>query len=266
MTIPKLIEIEVANYERETLELRAEFKRLGLQAFDSLSIQFKQIPAGVYHVETDILFSNQYNTSEGLRIFEKCSRLIEHKGGEWRKGEGYYIARGIEELRAAQAERHVCGYCGAQYDLPKQTFCDKCLDSPYLKADELYLLRLMPVKGGIHGGERPALSEAERAELLPRYVERQTTGADSRAAERLRRQRADIAKKYDTKTKAAKTEHDGMIWLMDHGISVDNVIYYPHVNKFSFGWRSGLSAEVKAALETRLVKFPFTWEFSKNKY
>ena len=107
---------------------------------------------------------------------------------------------------------------------------------------------------------RAPLTEAERGALMPRYVDRQTTGADSRNARKLAEQRARLIKDYADTVAKAKAEHDGMIWLMDHGISIDNVIYYNHTGKFSFGWRTPLAKDVVSRILDVISEFPFAYE------
>ncbi|MCP4570569.1 MAG: hypothetical protein GY841_23540 [FCB group bacterium] len=256
----KTIKIKIENYPQETPELRETFKALGLQSFDSLHFQFKMIEAGTYHVETKRIFSNQYNTTEGFRIFEKCSCL---STPSMKKLRGYYIAEGIEKIREYQATVRACGYCGAQYiGLPRnfqqaQTFCDKCLDSQYLEKKDLHLLRLHFI---LDKNDREPLTEGEEAWLMPQYIERQTKGENSRNAKHLRDQRARIEADFKKDTENAKAEHDGLIWLMDNNVSIDNVIYYNHTKRFCFGWRHPVGADVKSELLDLLCEFPFDYD------
>jgi len=253
---PEILEIEITNYNCETKELREVWKKSGLQKFDSLSFQFKNIPSGTYHVETKLLFSNQYNTAEGFRIFEKCSRiLIDGKG--IKTFEGYYISKGMDQIRGLQKRQKICGYCGARYNDSEQVFCDKCLDSPYLKEAELYLVRLLPV---YPEAKRLPLTKEENEYLIPLYVKRQTTGTDSRAVQRLERQKRDMITKRDQTIKNAETEYNGLKWLMDHNINTENCIYYNHINQFCFGWRNSITGEVKDELYNKLIHFPYDWK------
>lgn len=53
-----------------------------------------------------------------------------------------------------------------------------------------------------------------------------------------------------------------MIWLLDHGLPLDNVIYYSHTDKFGFGWRSPVSPEVKSKILDLMSEFPFNYEIT----
>jgi hypothetical protein len=64
--------------------------------------------------------------------------------------------------------------------------------------------------------------------------------------------------------KKAQTKYDGMIWLMDHGITTDNVIYYEHKDTFSFGWRSPIDDSNIDALRAELEGFPFKYQIVTN--
>lgn len=211
-------------------------------------------------IETKHLFSNQANTADGRRIFDWYEAVIYVDGRRStcvRWGHWLEIPQELAELR-----RNVvaCGYCGHQFGddrdaPPADGFCSCCLDSPYLKESELHLLRLKPVAGELFPVREP-LTDDERAALLPRYVDRQTTGADSRAAKRRDKQRADVLTKFDEKTTAAHVERNGMLWLWERGFDLDNVIYYQHTDRFGIGWRSPVSASVCSKLLDVISEFP----------
>jgi len=205
-------------------------------------------------LETNFLFSNQWNTVCGKRVFD-------HYEGIYRNNkvkEGHWLEI-TEEMREIRRNTLVCGFCG-HYRQAAQgyIFCSDCLDSPYLKETELCLLRLKPVEQ--HHPRREPLTVAESAWLLPQYVDRQTKGNDSRAVKAKKDKRVEIKFKYEKEIKAAKIEFEGYTWLMDNGVSIENCLYYSHTDKFSFGWRSPVSASVKSKLLDILVEFPFDYE------
>lgn len=216
-------------------------------------------------IETAHLFNDQWNTTD-KRVFDWYWHY------EWR---GTKVARGhwleiTSEMEKARRECMKCGYCGHQYGplhtmpIPESGFCECCLDSPYLKEAELYMLRLVSVAEDKSKREWPKLTAEESAYLLPRYIERQTTGKNSRAKAARDKQRSDVIAKFEKETQCATMERDGMLWLWDHGISLENVIFYNHSRKFCFGWRGSLDASVKSRLLDLLSEFPFEYEFHKN--
>jgi hypothetical protein len=210
----------------------------------------------VVEIETSYIFDNQANTADGRRIFDWYEeyRHDHRKNGHWIE-----IPTELAELRRTTLK---CGYCGKQYGPQHDTipgeFCTACLDSPYLKTSDLYLLRLRPIS--VADFRYPPLTEAEQAELMPRYIERQTIGKDSRAVQRREKQRANILAKYEKKITAETEERDGMLWLWNKGIDIENVIYYSHTRNFAFGWRSPVSSEVKSKLLDIISEFPFDYE------
>jgi hypothetical protein len=223
-------------------------------------------------VELDptFLFDNQWNEAD--RADGNAARRLFDWYEEWTDAKfkrGHWLEITPE---MAQARRNTvkCGFCGKHHGpyhtpAPESGFCEACLDSEYLKPTDFPLLRLRPViqppdrNGPPMDMNRP-LTEAELADLMPRYVQRQTTGTDSRAKKARDRQRQNVLDKFAKETRDAKAERDGMLWLWDHGVSLDNVIYYPHAGKFCFGWRSPLAPEVKSALLDLISEFPFEYE------
>jgi hypothetical protein len=108
--------------------------------------------------------------------------------------------------------------------------------------------------------QRAPLSEAEKAYLLPLYKEAQLHGNTERDKKRIAKRRADVESKYARETRDAKTEHDGMLWLMDHGLRTDNVIFYSHTGRFGFGWRSPVDPETLSAILDLISEFPFDYD------
>jgi hypothetical protein len=262
------IEIRVENYEHETPELLEKFKNLGLQEFDSLYFQYQNIPAGVYHVETDHIFSNQYNTVEGYRIFEKCTRLsIAYQ--KTQKTNGYYISEGIKKIREYQKRVKLCGYCGAQYIDSDKVYCEKCMDSKYLRESELNLLILKPVLSPLNVDRK--IPEGYKEEILSQYHIAQGLGKENREKTIMSKNRKkvknlipDAEKKCKQIMESAKKETEAYTWLLDNGFNIlDNVIYYDHTDKFVFGWYKPLDNEIKSRLLTKLSEFPFDYEFKE---
>lgn len=213
-------------------------------------------------LETKHLFGNQWNTAptetseSGIRVFDWAEPIFKNKNlkiGMWLEQ--------TDEMRTIRAHTLKCGYCGAYYsDESGKMFCDKCLDSPYLKSEELHLLRLLPVSKE-WGAKRAPLSVDERAALMPVYVERQTVSMNSRAVAAREAKIACIKEHAENAIYSATTERDGMLWLLERHINTENCIYYTHTNMFSFGWRSTLSDDVKKELTDKLADFPYKWEF-----
>lgn len=221
------------------------------------------IGSGPVLLETKCLFNNQWNTSEdsptapNARVFDWYEEYPVLTPKHRKNGHYLDITPEMEEIRRNTTQ---CGYCGAYYQAAQgYVFCDKCLDSPYLEEKDLKLLRLYPVSEKSRA-KYPELSAAEKAHIMPQYISRQTTGKDSRNAKRLAEKRARIESGYKKSVYAAKTEHDGFIWLMDNQVNIENCIYYSHTDIFSFGWRSPVSPEVKSKLLDVLTEFPHNYE------
>lgn len=214
-----------------------------------------EVPNGEITLETQNIFNNQWNTKCGFRVFDWFEPIYQNRSLK----AGHYLEI-TPEMIDIREKTYKCGYCGAEYygHENRGKFCSKCLDSPYLTEDYLHLLLLAPVS--CESKKRRKLTDDEMTALMPIYIKRQTTGRDSRNAKKLKKQREDIQKEYAKRLCRAKEEHDGLIWLMDHNISIDNVIYYSHTNAFCFGWKGSLNDEVKKKLTGLLKDFPFNYE------
>jgi hypothetical protein len=212
-------------------------------------------------LETEHLFQNQWNSAPradsevGWRVFDHFQAIYLNKFIK----EGYYLEM-TQEMRDIRDNVLKCGFCGKQ-ELAETglVFCYKCLDSEYLKENDLFLLRLVPCSSNF-GSKREPLSEAEKAHLLVHYIERQTRGQDSRAVAKRAKQREKVIAKRDKVTETAKTEAEGLIWLLDRNLNIDNVIYYPHTDRFCFGWLQSVSQSVKSEILNFISEFPFDYQ------
>lgn len=247
--------------------MRAKLAADGLKCFESHGGELhyrKDLDGHTLILETAHMFDNQWNTAPipgvsdtGLRVFDWAQDYEPHRNKIIKQG--YYLEQTVA-MREARVSRYACGFCGFQVDASTVTrFCERCLDSEYLKESELYLLRMLPVTNGLKA--RAPLSEVELAVLKPAFTKAQVYGATERGAARIAKVRADITDEYETKTANAKTKHDGLLWLLDRGINTDNVIYYGHTGKFCFGWRKPLDGAEYNALQLALhnegYSFPF---------
>lgn len=222
-------------------------------------------------LETEHLFDNQWNTApiegvsdKGLRVFDWAEDAIFDRGVEntWLK-QGHWLEQ-TAEMREIRRNTHKCGYCGKQEPAAKgYVFCPHCIDSEYLTEKDLPLTRMLPVDSPF-GTERAPLSEAERAHLLPLFREAQLHGTTERGKARRLKQRADIAAKAKSAIENATAERDGMLWLLDHGVNIDNVIFYSHTGRFGFGWRKPVDAALYSQLCDILCEFPFDYDIKRE--
>lgn len=223
-----------------------------------LSWEDSQVFNREIHLKTDYLFKDQWSTEEGFRLHNKA--LFEWPALHIK--EGYYIRQNPEMIAVLQSTAK-CGYCGHQAPVGEKDFCDKCLHSAYLDESSLYLLCMEPIeKPERRAGEymkaskRAPLTQEELEIVMPRYVEAQTKVRQ----EKERELRATIKRNLEQKVELAEIDAKGMLWLLDAGISVENLIFYPHTKTFCFGWRQPVSEVVRAELVEKLKQFPFDYE------
>lgn len=223
-----------------------------------------------YEVELDVkhLFDNRWNTAttEGLtgyRVFDWVEYFDSYNRNRiW----GHWLEV-TDEMVEVRQKTLVCGYCATHYgevheshlpvDETAPGFCKECLGSPYLKEDELYMLRLLPADR--KNGHREPLTDDERALLMPRYLDAQLHGQEARRLEKVTKQRDRLA----SQRALDEMKFDGMTRLLDAGIDIENVIFHDHHPVFKFGWRSELSPSVAEAMQAKLaeIKFPHPTEF-----
>jgi hypothetical protein len=236
----KTIKVKIKKYHlditsepetKEYKELTEKLNKADLQFFNVLSFQKgNDIPEGWHEIDTDFLFSNQYNTKSGFRIFEWYEIIHENKNIK----EGYYISKGMDKLREAQKSQGICGYCGARYNLneqPKQTWCDKCLDSEFLTENDLCLLRILPV-----------YPEPRRITLVPDNIkelwkEKKKIGDKKRSEIKIAKRIESLKKEIEEK----KYELEITKKFIERGVDIDNMIYYSHINRFCWGWKDKIS-------------------------
>lgn len=241
---------------------------MGLKCFETWGGGSHWMPTLDGHtltLETESLFNNQWNTApigeskSGYRVFDWAQDYHSRDIGKNPLiKQGHWLEQ-TAEMREIRRNTNGCGYCGKQEAAAKGlVFCDKCLDSPYLKAAELHLLRMVAVDES--DKKRAELTEAERAYLLPLYKAAQLHGSTERGKARIAKERADLEAEYLKTTAAAKTKRDGFLWLMNHGINTENCIYYSHTDRFSFGWRRPVDKEMESAILEVISEFPFSYE------
>lgn len=214
------------------------------------------------------LFNDQWNEAateedNGRRLFDW---FLQYRLGNDKIRQGHYLELTPEMVEARDYTAE-CGYCGYQEPVGLHDFCPRCLGSEYLEEKELHLLRLMPVSWDRFRNDRPPLTEAEAADLLPRYKVAQGLGKEKREEQERSKARRRVAelipeaeKKAQALLEAAKVETEAMTWLLDHGIKPDNVIYYNHTGRFCFGWRSSIQGQEREDLLEALRKFPFDYD------
>lgn len=246
-------------------DLKARLHAQGLKCFESWGGQgshyMSELDGETLTLEPPY-FKDQWNTGptknseSGWRVFDWAQDYMP-AGWNKRIKKGHYLDQ-TEEMKEVRRNTVACGYCGKQEPAQKgYVFCPYCIDSEYLKESELHLTRMQSIDTK---EDRAPLTEAERAHLLPLYKHAQLHGTTQRGTERLKKQRADIEAKYQKDTANAKTERDGLIWLLDHGVKIDNVIFYDHTGRFGFGWRQPVGEAVKSDLLTILCEFPFDYD------
>lgn len=211
--------------------------------------------AGPIELETDHVFNNQWDSTTH-RVFDWAQDYPIDFDKRIKRGHYLDITAEMRELRR---NTMACGYCGKQEPAQKgNVFCPHCIGSVYLKESDLHLLRMAPVAGGRE--DRAPLTQAELDHLVPIYRDAQTHGRTDRDKARIAKARSDLTTDRDDTIRNATVKHDGFLWFMDRGINTENLIYYTHTGKFSWGWRTPVSEDFASRLLDIISEFPFAYE------
>ncbi len=190
INIPRTVKTVLHFYEfntrsaeelKEYARLRERLKKMGYREFDVLETdngsymhKMALLDGKEIELETKYLFSNQWNTvpiqgvsDKGLRVMDW--KEILHDNRQLKRG--YWLEQ-TDEMRRVREAVSKCGYCGAAYPTGQQEFCSECLGSPFLEEEDLPLLRLLPVARELD--QRNELTDDEKAELMPKYIEAHT--------------------------------------------------------------------------------------------
>ncbi|MFM9972918.1 MAG: hypothetical protein ACKVQK_31465 [Burkholderiales bacterium] len=240
--------------------LKAERKESGVELFDVIEMKNDSSGSGenrVIELETKHLFNNQWNTKDGLRVFDWIQSIVPNK----RIKIGHYLIVN-DEMREIRQNAFSCGYCGAQYygEHNENKFCYKCLGGEHLKENDIYLLRLQSVADGRNN--RAKLTQAESDVIMPLYIENQISATSERIKKANERKRKQILSDFES----AEIEKDGFLWMLDKNINIEDVIYYKHKNTFCVGWHGeGISENIKNEWQKALKDFPYNIEYKVKK-
>jgi hypothetical protein len=215
-------------------QFRQAMKRQGYRKFDAWSgprewqllKQLKDIPGHMIELDTGYLFDDQWNTTDGIRIFDW--REMNNVGNiNHPSRTGYYLEQ-TPEMINIRSTTYQCRFCGKQYVNPDQTFCLACIDSEYLEIGNLPLLRLSAVKDRWKRNY-PKLTDDEKAYLLPLFNQGREKLARIKREKQCERAELDL--------RLASIEYRGKIWLCDHEINVEHVYFYNHGRKFTLTFK-----------------------------
>lgn len=220
---------------------------------DSFLATVKSTNGKVIELETDHLFPNQWNAKDpSLRLFN----WAEYRWPNRSLKEGYWLEQ-TDEMRAVLENTAKCGYCGHIEPVGQHKFCPKCIGSLYLNEGSLHLTRMVPVKDT--DKNREPLTEQERAERLPLMQSAQTVTLTEVQAKHRERQYKRVNDQYYKSIGLATIKQQDSLWMLDRGINIDEAIYYDHVSRWEFGWRSPIEVTVAQTLKEKLKGLDSNW-------
>src|SRR6185503_14012023 len=201
--------------------------------------------SGEVVLETEFLFSNQWNTDKG-RLFDWYQEAVFSYGKERNNIKRGHWLEITPEMVAIRNNTLKCCYTGEQFFFhaekdgvpPKFNTRNSALGNPYLKESELYMVRLKRVSDESSPAQ---LTAEERDFLLPLYIKAQLS-TNQKARDK---QRAEVLADFEKEHGNAVMERDGFLWLLDHGMQIENCIFYDHKRHFCFGWRNAYTGAAR---------------------
>ncbi len=91
---------------------------------------------------------------------------------------------------------------------------------------------------------RLTLSEEEKSDIETKIRDGYYTDTaiakrrEAKRREEIEKKRNEILESYSEKELKARNERDIMLYILDSGLSIDNVIYYNHTNEVVFNWKN----------------------------
>ena len=245
-----------SEYKEMCYNLKNVMKLKKFHVFEMKRIVPAENESYVVDLETNHLFSNQWNTTEtsenfkNTRIFDWFEAANHEKGA--RMVHGHYLIQ-TDEMRDIRHNTFSCGYCGKQ-DL-ESGLCHKCIGSEYLEKKDLVLLRKHRVDEEPEYSKNP-ITEEELFELLPIYMEKQLEGSKVRLVKSLSEEREEISNRIS----ASKIKQDGLLWLIQNDIIISGFVYFHHNSlEFSFEVRNKeQEADLIKDLENKY--FPYNYK------
>lgn len=96
------------------------------------------------------------------------------------------------------------------------------------------------------------------SELAP-YTGAKLSTPENREALRAKK-RQQIIDHADSTIRKETIKRDGLLWLFDRELDIENVIYYDHRQIFTFGWRKKVSDAERDRILDVISEFPFEYE------
>lgn len=236
---------------KEYKKIQDRCKKLGYKLFNYIAMGEKnEIPEGEYEIDTSCLFDTQYNTIKtkehrGYRIHDWLEPIYPNR----RLKKGYYLEN-TEELKKLLSVTYECKYCGKQYtqeEATKVKYCKKCRGSDYLKEENYNLIILTKIGNKASKGKLPD-------EVIKDIKEQQK----ETFKQQIFKSNKDKLYSLQQDIEEAKVEYQGYLWLVEHYISIENVIYYSYKKTFCFGWKEPIKN--RKELEKQLKDFKWKFE------
>lgn len=187
-------------------------------------------------LKTDHLFANQWNTVEGVRVFDWYEPIFDNRDIR----AGHYLEI-TDEMRHVRDSTYKCGYCGTRHSAPG--YCTECVGSTNLKRDNLNLLELKAIS-----------DDSRRTGPIPAGLE---VMWDHAQRQRLKRLVPGIIADADKAKAKIDRRAAGLMYAANHGIDPSNLIDYGPDKGFHLGWSELLQEFEVAQAKERLKDFPF---------
>jgi hypothetical protein len=211
-----------------------------MNVYPTASLDYKNVPIGEVTLETKHLFSNQWNTECGHRVFDWYEGIYPNKSIK----RGHYLDI-TPEMTAIRDTTFKCGYCGKEVN--KGVYHLECLSSEYITPECFSLLH------------PKAVSDTTRYEKLTKEeMERYTTLWFKAKEHHARASIESNVAAYKKDREIQERKFSLKIRLLERGIPKDLFIVYD-LDNVTFGWNEPVSELIADWLEAKLKNMDIPW-------
>ena len=252
---PYWFDITDPEQNQKCLTLYLKLKKQGLQCFrvsyagptGYQVVHYGNYKEGEVTLDTNSLFSDQWNSVEGERLFDWAE---DYSGKNFIPNIrcGYYLEQ-TSEMKEVRSNTYECGYCGATTTSDDPTdYHHDCAGNQHLGSNILSLIQWKNLyEEPLHGTEWSEIAEEVRKHHEGELRKRLRNKANDMLIKNCKTAKS----KFDNTIRKEHELVDIRLWLADNLLDLDNIIHYGDC--VCYGWRERATEREREILQ----KCPF---------